>query len=168
MLLAASNPCPCGYAGVDDLCRCGEAELARHRRRLSGPLLDRIDVHVRLDREARPGRQTTALTSSDEARVRVLAARERQAARLRGEGVSVNAQMDTRMLRRHARIDTRDESLLQSARERGTLSARGEDRVLRIARTIADLNGRERIGRRELAEAIALRGEAGPVGRRAA
>jgi magnesium chelatase family protein len=168
MLLAASNPCPCGYAGVDDLCRCGEAELARHRRRLSGPLLDRIDVHVRLDREAHAADRATALTSSAGARARVLAARERQAARLRGDGVGLNAQMDARMLRRHARIETRDEWLLQNARERGTLSARGEDRVRRIARTIADLNGKDRIGRRELAEAIALRGEAGPVGRRAA
>ncbi len=59
MLLAASNPCPCGYAGVDDLCRCGEAELARHRRRLSGPLLDRIDMHVQLDREDRVADRAT-------------------------------------------------------------------------------------------------------------
>ena len=168
MLLAASNPCACGYAGVDDLCRCSEAELARHRRRLSGPLLDRIDMHVQLAREAQPAHRTTALISSAAARERVLAARERQAARLRSDGVSLNAQMDARMLRRHARIDARDERLLQAARERGTLSARGEDRVLRIARTIADLNGRARIGRRELGEAIALRGDAGPIGRRAA
>ena len=166
MLLAATNPCACGYAGVDDLCCCSQAELARHRRRLSGPLLDRIDVHVRLEHEG--GRDATPLTSSADARRRVVAARERQARRLRADGVRLNSQMDTRMLREHARLDDREEQLLRVARERGTLSARGEDRVLRIARTIADLNGSERIGSGELGEAIALRGEAGPASRRAA
>jgi magnesium chelatase family protein len=168
MLLAATNPCPCGYAGVDDLCQCGEAELARYRRRLSGPLLDRIDVHVRLEHGAEHGRSGAPRTSSARARERVLAARERQASRLRGDGVTLNAQMDTPMLRSYARLREREEALLRDARERGTLSARGEDRVLRIARTIADLNGSERIGGAELGEAIALRGEADRAARRVA
>jgi magnesium chelatase family protein len=168
MLLAATNPCACGYAGVDDLCCCSQAELARHRRRLSGPLLDRIDLHVRLEHEAERGGVAAPLMSSAAARERVLAARERQAARLRGDGVTLNAQMNARMLRKHARLDDHSQQLLQDARERGTLSARGEDRVVRIARTIADLNASQRIGRGELGKAIALRGEAGPAGRRAA
>jgi magnesium chelatase family protein len=168
MLVAATNPCACGYAGVDDLCCCSRAELARHRRRLSGPLLDRIDLHVRLEHEVERGDAAAPLTSSAAARERVLAARERQAARLRADGVTLNAQMNARMLREHARLDDHCERLLQDARERGTLSARGEDRVVRIARTIADLNASERISRGELGKAIALRGEAGPAGRRAA
>jgi magnesium chelatase family protein len=168
MLIAATNPCACGYAGVDDLCCCSPAELSRHRRRLSGPLLDRIDLHVRLEHEAERGAACAPLMSSAAARERVLAARERQAARLRGDGVTLNAQMNARMLHEHARLDDRCERLLQDARERGTLSARGEDRVVRIARTIADLNASERIGHGELGKAIALRGEAGPAGRRAA
>jgi magnesium chelatase family protein len=164
MLLAATNPCPCGYAGDDDLCRCSDAERARHRRRLSGPLLDRIDVHVRLEQQRRRRLDASASVSSAQARERVLAARERQAHRLRPDGIALNAQMDSRMLRKHARLRQREQRQLEDACARGTLSARGESRVLRIARTIADLNGRERIGGSELGEAIALRGNAGPVG----
>lgn len=168
MLLAASNPCPCGYADVGELCRCSEAELARHRRRLSGPLLDRIDLLAQLeggpahDLEARPS------TTSRAARTQVLAARERQARRLSAEGITVNAQMDSRMLRRYVRIGKRGEAMLRQARERGLLSARGQHRLLRVARTIADLDQRERVQRSDLAEAISLRGDAGLSGRRVA
>ncbi len=163
MLLAATNPCPCGYAGVDDLCRCSEAELARHRRRLSGPLLDRIDIHARLAHAIERGAEAGAPLSSDRARERVLSARERQAKRLRADGVTLNAQMTPRMLRDHARLSERDEQLLRDVCARGELSARGESRVLRIARTIADLAGRERIGHGDLSEAIALRVDAAPA-----
>jgi magnesium chelatase family protein len=159
MLLAATNPCPCGYAGVDDECRCSEAERARHRRRLSGPLLDRIDVHVQLEQRRERGDAVAATISSAQARERVLAARERQAHRLRADGVGLNAQMDARMLRRHVRLRQREQRLLEQACARGRLSARGESRVLRVARTIADLNGSEQIGSCELGEAIALRGD---------
>jgi magnesium chelatase family protein len=159
MLLAATNPCPCGYAGVDDLCRCTEAERARYRRRLSGPLLDRIDVHARLHAGERQ-RERAPPVSSAQARERVLAARERQAARTRADGVVLNAQMTPRMLRDHARLDDRDERLLSEAGARSRLSERGRSRVLRIARTLADLAGRERIGSDELHEAIALRVDA--------
>ena len=94
MLVAATNPCPCGYAGASEKCRCSETDIARHRRRLSGPLLDRIDLLVRLESEGALGRGAVALTSSEKAREQVTAARERQAARLKGEGVTVNAHMD--------------------------------------------------------------------------
>jgi magnesium chelatase family protein len=166
MLLAATNPCPCGYAGAGDLCHCSEAELARHRRRLSGPLLDRIDVLARFEHEAGDDRTSTALISSAQARERILAARERQVARLREDGVTLNAQMDARMLRAHVTLREEDERLLLAARERGMLSARGHDRVLRVARTIADLNGNERVERGDLAAAIALRGEGALSGAR--
>ena len=159
MLVAATNPCPCGYAGAGDLCRCSEADLARHRRRLSGPLLDRIDVLARFEHAAGDPLADAPLVSSQEARERVVVARERQAARLAGDGVTLNAQMDSRMLREHAALAERDERLLARARERGTLSARGHDRVLRLARTLADLHGSERIGRDDLMTAIALRGD---------
>jgi magnesium chelatase family protein len=164
MLVAATNPCPCGYAGVGDLCRCGEAELARHRRRLSGPLLDRIDLLVAFEhRTAHTLRDAPAIGSAL-ARERVAAARERQAARLREDGIAVNAQMDARTLTRHVTLSQDCERLLRTASERGLLSARGAHRALRVARTIADLNGAERVGTGDLAEAIALRGDAG-VGR---
>src|SRR5437764_476876 len=105
MLIAATNPCPCGYAGDGERCDCGEAELARHRRRLSGPLLDRIDLLVHLHRER--DLRTAALTTTRRARERVVLARERQAARLAGEGVVVNAAMDAAALRRHVSLDER-------------------------------------------------------------
>ena len=168
MLLAATNPCPCGYAGAgDDLCRCSEAELSRHRRRLSGPLLDRIDVLARFEHESGAGRSGASLTSSRVERERVAVARERQAARLRGHRATVNAQLDPRMLATHVKLTARDWELLRGSRERGTLSARGQDRVLRLARTIADLDDRERVGHDDLAEAIALRGDGALAGARA-
>ncbi len=168
MLLAATNPCPCGYAGVGDLCRCSEAELARHRRRLSGPLLDRIDLLAQFEHHAAHDLDAPPSTSSREARAQVLAARKRQAARLRTDGVAVNAQMDSRMLRRHARLCDRGEKLLRGARERGMLSARGQHRVLRVARTIADLDGCERVRPAHVAQAIALRGDGSLAGSRVA
>ncbi|HXP37658.1 MAG TPA: ATP-binding protein, partial [Solirubrobacteraceae bacterium] len=168
MLVAATNPCPCGYAGVGDLCRCGESDLARHRRRLSGPLLDRIDLLVAFEHRAAHALSDPPAISSALARERVTAARERQAARLRKAGIALNAQMDARTLSRQVPLSRGCERLLRAASERGLLSARGAQRVLRVARTIADLNGVQRIGTDELAEALALRGDAGAGRGRAA
>ncbi len=155
MLLAATNPCPCGHAGEADRCRCSEADLARHRRRLSGPLLDRIDLLVGVERQGKL--DAAPCTSSRAARERVMLARERQARRSAGEGAPVNARLDARMLRRHARLDGQGAEMLRGARERGLLSARGEQRVLRVARTIADLAGSPRVRARDLGAALALR-----------
>jgi magnesium chelatase family protein len=168
LLLAATNPCPCGFGGERDRCDCTAAALARHRRRLSGPLLDRMDLIVNLQRNTRAAGAQPGSMSSADARERVLAARERQRRRLAGEGVSVNAQMDARLLGRHAALDAAAEQLMCRARERAMLSMRGEHRVLKVARTIADLNGRVRIGAPELGSALAMRAEAGPAGSRAA
>ena len=145
MLVAETNPCPCGYAGASEKCKCNEADLAWHRRRLSGPLLDRIDLLARLESEGALGSRAVALTSSEKAREQVTVARERQTARLKDEGVTVNAHMDVPMLARHVRLEEHAEELLRKNHERGLLSARGQHRVLRVARTIADLNGSERV-----------------------
>jgi len=168
MLLAATNPCPCGYAGDGDNCHCREADMARHRRRLSGPLLDRIDLMSTLRRDLAHDLRAPALMSSAQAREQVASARARQAARLAGDGVAVNAQMDGRMLGRHVRLDERGQEMLRAARQRGLLSARGEHRVLRVARTIADLDASERVRARDLGAALALRPEPGLAGNRAA
>jgi magnesium chelatase family protein len=158
MLLAATNPCPCGYAGDGERCACSEADMARHRRRLSGPLLDRIDLLVNMGRAVdRSSSGQSGPTSSATAREQVRGARERQARRLHEQQVLVNAHMDGRMLREHARLDEHGQRLLRGARERGLLSARGEHRVLRVARTIADLRGSERVRARDIGEALALR-----------
>ncbi len=168
MLVAATNPCPCGYAGPSERCRCSETEMARHRRKLSGPLLDRIDLVAKLEGEGTLGLSTAPLTSSRKAREQVLAARERQAARLAEEGVTVNAQMDVRMLKRHAQLEERAEELLKKNQQRGLLSARGLHRVLRVARTIADLNGSEQVRARDVGSALAMRSDAEHAGSRAA
>jgi magnesium chelatase family protein len=168
MLVAATNPCPCGYAGDGDRCRCSESDMARHRRRLSGPLLDRIDVVTHLERDAAHDMHARPLTSSERARDRVTEARERQAARLKDDGVVVNAHMDVRVLLKHVRLDAESEAMVRRAQESGLLSARGQHRLLRVARTIADLRGSERVRAQDIGAALALRPEAGLEGSRAA
>jgi magnesium chelatase family protein len=169
MLIAATNPCSCGYAGDGERCDCSEAAMARHRRRLSGPLLDRIDLLVNMHSEHATGdTQQAAPVTSAQAREQVAQARERQAARLAADGVSVNAHMSASMLRAHVRLDARSEEMLSTARRVGLLSARGHDRVLRVARTIADLDARERVSAPDLAGAIAMRPDARPSGSRTA
>jgi magnesium chelatase family protein len=168
MLVAATNPCACGYGGDVERCRCSEADLARHRRRLSGPLMDRIDVQVAVENEGVAGLGTGPWTSSDMARERVTCARQRQRRRLRADGVATNGEMDARMLAKHARIGERAHEMLRSARASGMLSARGEHRTLRVARTIADLNGSERIRTRDVGVALSLRPGTEQRGSRAA
>jgi magnesium chelatase family protein len=157
MLVAASNPCPCGFAGVGDRCSCGEAELRRHRRRLSGPLLDRIDLLVTVERPAGGALRAPPLTSSERARDRVLAARRRQERRLAGTGAACNGEMDGSVARRHARLDGAAERALGAAYDQGALSARGRHRVVRVARTVADLDGRDRVTAGDVLMAVSLR-----------
>ncbi len=161
MLLAATNPCPCGYAGDGERCRCSEADMARHRRRLSGPLLDRIDIQVQLENERSYGSETAPWTCSARARELVTAARERQRRRLGQERATANGEMDAGMLARHGAIGGRAQELLHRARAGGSLSARGEHRALRVARTIADLDGRDRVQARDVGVALSLRPEFG-------
>ncbi len=168
MLLAATNPCPCGFAGDGERCRCSETDMARHRRRLSGPLLDRIDLLAHLERDVNHDLDAAPLTSSKQAHERVTCARERQAARFRRTAVTVNAHMDGRMLQRHVRLDGKSEEMVRRARESGLLSARGQHRILRVARTIADLNGSERVRARDVGGALAMRPDASLVSGRAA
>jgi magnesium chelatase family protein len=156
MLVAATNPCPCGHAGDADRCSCSESEMARYRRRLSGPLLDRIDLLASLSRIAQ-GAAPGPPVSSHAARERVLLARQRQARRMRDEPVTVNAHLDAGMLKRHVRLDHGGALILKRARERGLLSNRGEHRVLRVARTLADLEGSGAVRARDVAHALALR-----------
>jgi magnesium chelatase family protein len=162
MLVAATNPCPCGHA-PSRRCRCTEADLSRHRRKLSGPLLDRIDLLVAVQRPAREDLDGEAATSSSAERERVVAARERQAARLEGTGVTCNAQMDRALLRTRLDLGADAEAPLYQAYARGDLSARGRDRTLRVARTIADLHASDRVRREHVVAALGYRHEADVV-----
>ncbi|HEX5387953.1 MAG TPA: YifB family Mg chelatase-like AAA ATPase [Gemmatimonadales bacterium] len=160
MLVAAMNPCPCGYAGdVLRECRCAPEAVERYLARISGPLLDRIDIHL-----AVPAVPSPELTANDGAepsavvRARVEAARARQRHRFRGRpDLHSNAHMQSRDLRRFCPVGEPAASLLRSAAERLSLSARACHRVVKLARTIADLAGDEVIGVAHLSEAIQYR-----------
>jgi magnesium chelatase family protein len=157
MLVAATNPCPCGFAGVEDRCRCGEADLRRHRRRLSGPLLDRMDLLVNVQRPAEHDLRAPPATNSARARARVAQARDRQRARLAGSTARCNGEMDVRQVRRHVRLEDAADAALARAYAIGALSARGRHRVLRVARTVADLERHDRVTEADLLTALALR-----------
>jgi magnesium chelatase family protein len=160
MLVAASNPCPCGRG--DHRCRCSAADLARHQRRLSGPLLDRIDVTIAVGRPAAKALREQRAPGSPVLREQVLAARERQLRRFAGLGVSCNAQMTPRMIRELVGATPSALRLLYELHDRDGLSARGHHRVLRVARTAADLEGSEVVGPEHVATALAHRTDAAP------
>ena len=157
ILVAATNPCPCGFAGVGDRCRCGEADLRRHRRRLSGPLLDRLDLLVTVERPTEADLTAPPVTSSAAAAELVAEARERQRARLPEAGPRCNGELDSRLLARHAQLDDGAQRILARAYSTGALSARGRHRVVRVARTIADMQACRRVGESHVLTALSLR-----------
>jgi magnesium chelatase family protein len=161
MLVAATNPCPCGFAGVDERCTCGEVDLRRHRRRLSGPLLDRMDLLVDVRRPANDELRAEPRTSSAQTLERVAGARARQRRRLEDRGASCNGEMDVRLVDTTVKLDDDAEDELGRAYAIGMLSTRGRHRVLRVARTIADLAERERVTREDVLLALSLRQRAG-------
>jgi magnesium chelatase family protein len=155
-LVAAMNPCPCGWLGDDSgRCRCTPDLVQRYRARISGPLLDRIDLHCEVPRLAAATAAADAPAGEASAAVaaRVAAARGLMLAR---QGVA-NARLDAAGLRRHATPDVAGRRLLATAAERALLSARAVGRVLRVARTVADLAGQPTVGAPALAEALAWR-----------
>ncbi|HCF60999.1 MAG TPA: ATP-dependent protease [Myxococcales bacterium] len=160
MLVAAMNPCPCGHAGNPaQACTCHPADVQRYRARVSGPLLDRIDIHVTVPpvryRDLTPQREGE---SSNDLRERVSRARVRQAARFtRARGTHCNAQMGPRQIRRFCEVDAESGALLQNVIDRVGMSARAYDRILKVARTIADLDDSEAIRACHVSEAIGYR-----------
>ncbi len=159
MLAAAMNPCPCGYLGdPQHVCTCSAAQMQRYRSRLSGPLLDRIDLHV--DVRAVAYRALATAPCGDDStgiRARVETARRRQLARFAGRSLFCNAQMTARDLGHFATVDAAAERLLERAMDALGMSARAYARVLKVARTIADLAGSEAIAAAHVAEAVQYR-----------
>ncbi|MFN8652675.1 MAG: YifB family Mg chelatase-like AAA ATPase [Gemmatimonadales bacterium] len=159
-LAVAMNPCPCGYDGDGShSCRCDAATVDRYLSRVSGPLLDRVDLQLRIP--AVDPRELLGASPEEPSRVvqaRVEAARARQRARFAGEpGLVANAHMRSREVRRYCRLESEGEELLRAAMSRMGLSARAYTRILKVARTVADLADAERVGTTHLAEAIQYR-----------
>ncbi len=172
MLAAAMNPCPCGYFNDKNRqCMCTPPMIQRYVSKVSGPLLDRIDIHIEVPavqyKELRSG---SAAEASTQIRARVLAARERQHARFLESGartsgsktaasraVFANAQMTTAQIRQHCELASDAERLLERAMQQQGLSARAHDRILKVARTVADLEGASSIAVKHIAEAIQYR-----------
>lgn len=166
MLVASMNPCPCGYHGTDARrCKCSPQQVARYQGRISGPMLDRIDIRVEVnavpvDEIDRDGERE----HSARVRERVCVARAVQQARYGGTGVHCNAQVNARQLKAYCVLDGEAAALLSSAVAGFGLSMRGRDRVRKVARTIADLDESGMIRANHVAEALAYRGAAGGLG----
>jgi magnesium chelatase family protein len=159
-LVASMNPCPCGYFGSPRECNCSPVQIQRYVGKISGPLMDRIDIHVDVPSvkfDELRGRGTHQGESSDLIRDRVIQARRIQLERFKGEGIYSNSAMSSGQIRKFCALDTESESLLERAMQRQGLSARAHDRILKVSRTIADLDGCNNIGALHLSEAINYR-----------
>jgi magnesium chelatase family protein len=156
-LVAAMNPCPCGYAGDrSGRCMCSFEQIQKYRGKISGPLLDRIDLHVEVSRPtwSVAAHGSTPPENSATVRRRVVAARERQ---LKRAGVP-NSAMDNTLVQRDCRLERKNRRFLEQAVEQMALSPRACQRILKVARTVADLEGADRVAQEHVAEAIAFRG----------
>ena len=160
MLLAAMNPCPCGYFGdKQKQCTCSQFQIDRYKSRLSGPLLDRIDLHIdvpRLSAEELVNMKPSGETSK-EIRERVIKARKIQKERYKNDGIFTNSQLTPKLVKKYCILDGNSQELLKNAVARFNLSGRSYDRVLKLSRTIADLNGSENIQTSHIAQALQYR-----------
>ncbi|MDE3109614.1 MAG: ATP-binding protein, partial [Acidobacteriota bacterium] len=160
MLAAAMNPCPCGFFGdATRECHCSPPQIQRYVSKISGPLLDRIDIHVEVPAvKYKELRGDAAIEDSATVRARVVRARVVQMGRYRSEKrIFANAQMPPRLIRQYCAISSDGEKLLETAIQRLGLSARAHDRILKVARTIADLEGAACVEPKHLSEAIQYR-----------
>ena len=158
-MVASMNPCPCGYFGSTRECKCSGPQIQRYVGKISGPLMDRIDIHIDVPavkfNELR-GKGVPAGETSAEVRERVIAARSIQLDRFEGKAFS-NSAMTPKQIRTFCALDDASEQLLEKAMQRQGLSARAHDRILKVSRTIADLAGSENIQPEHISEAINYR-----------
>lgn len=159
MLIASMNPCPCGnYGSSTAECTCSASQIHRYLSKLSGPLLDRIDIHIEVDNVSYDDLQADAMSESSEVvRGRVNKARQIQLERLGSHGLRCNAQMSAGDVKKYCKLTSDSQQLVRESFERFNLSARAYNRVLKVARTIADLDGSENITARHIAESLQYR-----------
>lgn len=160
VVVAALNPCPCGFFGDSKRdCRCSPKQVESYRQRISGPLLDRIDLHVEVPLvDYKELSSSASGENSKSIRQRVITAREIQTERFKNtEGLLTNAAMPARQVREHCELDQESSKLLEHAMEQLNFSARAYDRILKVARTLADLEGANHIGSAQILEAIQYR-----------
>lgn len=158
MLTAAMNPCPCGYLGNSEKCHCSANEIMKYHRKISGPLLDRIDLMVEMPPVAYDDLDnTTPAESSASIKERVVRAHKIQLERFKNEGIYFNAQMDASQIEKYCQLLPKDKEILRSAFERMELSARAYHKILKLARTAADLSGEEQISLKHLLEVLQYR-----------
>jgi magnesium chelatase family protein len=161
MMAASMNPCPCGYFGSDvkgHSCSCPMTNIQRYRSRISGPLLDRIDIHIEV-----PAVKYEELSSlptgerSEDIKKRVNGSRDVQTKRFKGTGIYSNSQMNPKQIRKFCNMNSESKELLKNALDKMGLSARAYDRILKVSRTIADLDGRDKIETNHVSEAVQYR-----------
>ncbi len=161
ILLAAMNPCPCGYLGDSEIrCKCSEHQIKQYRSKLSGPLLDRIDIVIdvpRLKINELMDKNSPSVESSSQIRERVIKARNIQLERYKGLGIYTNSELTPKLIKKFCILDSDSSLLIREASKKFNLSARAYDRVLKLSRTIADLDGSENINSKHLAQAIQYR-----------
>lgn len=159
MLIASMNPCPCGYYGsATHQCSCSPSQIQKYMSRISGPLLDRIDLHIEVDEVNYDDLTKEENTeSSEDVRARVNKARAVQTLRYAGTNVNCNANMTSEMIKKYCMLDEKGEKILQNAFDRLGMSARAYTRILKVARTIADLDNSETVSSRHVAEAVMYR-----------
>jgi magnesium chelatase family protein len=161
IFFAACNPCPCGYADSADVsnrCTCSFSQIAKYRKRLSGPILDRIDLHITV--RAVPVHELSSHVPSESSRgirARVQAARDRQRERFQSLGIHSNAEMSSALIKKFCVLDSESQRVLGMAVERMHLSARSYQRIIKVSRTIADLDDSEQIKKQHIAEALMYR-----------
>lgn len=157
MLLGAMNPCPCGYLGDKEKpCTCTDFQINRYRAKLSGPLLDRIDIQIDVPRLTPSELLATKEDEEDSAaiRQRVIKARQIQTERYKNDGILTNSELNTELIKKYCQIDEKSQELMKIAIVKYQLSGRKYDRILKLARTIADLNGDENISQTHLMQAL--------------
>lgn len=159
MLVAAVNPCPCGYYPNRNKCRCSEMQIKNYIGKLSGPILDRIDICVQTEPLEYDNLKSNKIhnESSEEMRKKIGIAREKQAKRFAGTNIRFNSEMTVNEIKQYCVIDKKDEAFLEKAFKNFNLSARSYHKILRVARTIADLDNSENILKKHLLEALNYR-----------